>query len=166
MSNRIIPNRPASREAYKPKQKQEKESALDFFKDTWNKREAFANDTKTVTTEEYLRNLSVKNSYGTGWTPVRNTTKDLPLKDLMNSVSECIVITKDSDVAVSVSACNRVEKIETYSKTLEYVNCVKVVENTESKYDMRVRNGYKVYDLYKYDHVWQKDLVYMTVAVR
>lgn len=164
--NRIIPNRPASREAYKP-QKQEEPSALSYFTDTWNKREAFANETPKQTTEDYLRSLSVKNTYGTGWTPVRNTTKQLPLKDLMTSgISECIVLTKDNDIAVSVSACNRVEKIETFRNTLEYVNCVKVVENTESKYDMKRRNNYKVYDLYRYDHVCQKDLVNMTVAVR
>jgi hypothetical protein len=166
MNNRRIPNRPASRESYKPKQEQ-KESALDFFKDTWNKREAFANDTKTVSTEEYLASLSVKNTYGTGWQPVRNTTKQLPLKDLMTSgLNEVKVITNTGDVSVSISACNRVEKIETYSNTLEYANCVKVVENTESKYDMKRRNNYKVYDLYRYDRYADRDLVNMTIAVK
>ena len=169
MNNRIIPNRPASREAYKPQQKQEKESALDFFKDTWNKREAFANDTKTVSTDEYLRNLSVKNTYGTGWTPVRNTTKEQPLKDLMNTINECRVLTDGDDIGINVEVANRIGAIDTGKTKLEYANCTKVEEikeTTKDKYKNYISKDFRLFNLYRWNPAANRDTINMVIACK
>ena len=136
------------------------ESALDYFKDTWNKREM---KTKTQSTEDYFKNLSVKNSYGIQASNThRQEEKERPLKTLMNSgINECKVITYNGDVNVSVSACNRIEAIETYDLSLSYADCTKVEATDKPGYA-----GYRVYNLYRYNPYANNDTIYMVIAVR
>ena len=86
----------------------------------------------------------------------------------MNSITECKVINAFNEgVPISVSASNRIEKIEIYNQSLLYEDCTKIVEETDnSKYDIHKRNGYKIYDLYKYNFVANADTVHMTIATK
>ena len=86
----------------------------------------------------------------------------------MNSITECKVINAFNEgVPISVSASNRIEKIEIYNQSLLYADCTKIIEETDnSKYDIHKKNGYKIYDLYKYNFVVNADTVHMTIATK
>lgn len=160
------PNRIPSRPSRQVEDNTPKESALDYFKDTWAKNEK-PNPIQT-TYEDYIRNLSVKNTYGIQTSNYHRQEQEKPLATFMNSgLSTCKVITLTQDIEVSVSACNRIKAIEIYNQSLLYADCTKLEEVTDnSKYDIHKRNGYKVYDLYKYNFVANADTVHMTIAVR
>ena len=112
-------------------------------------------------------NRSVKNSYGIQASYNHKPTEENTLQKLMNEVEKVKVInTIGDDIEVSVSACNRVQKIETSKLSLRYEDCTEVKETTDNKYSMYIKNGYKVYDLYKYNFVANKSTVYMTIAVK
>lgn len=137
-------------------------SVVDLFKNAGEVR------AKAQYREDYSRG-NVWANYGIQTSNYHRQEKEKPLAILMNSdeITECKVITYNGDIQVSVSACNRMEAIETYNNKLEYANCTKVEEVTDnSKYDMYKRNGYKVYDLYKYNYVANADTVHMTIMTR
>lgn len=161
---------PASSRKYTTEQRREvvkQESALDYFRDTWEKNDK-PSPIKT-TTEDYLRNLSIKNEIY-GWTSTRTVKNEAkkPLKELMTSgISGCKVIDRWQELDVSVSASNRLNKIDLRNVTLEYENCTKVVDvSDKNEHTLRVRNGYKVYDLYRFNPLVNNDTVVMTVMVK
>lgn len=113
--------------------------------------------------EDYTRG-NVWAKYGIQTSNYHRQEKEKPLKTLMNSdeITECKVITYNGDVQVSVSACNRIQKIELNSElSLRYEDCTKIEPTTKAGYE-----GYKVYDLYKYNFVANADTVHMTIATR
>ena len=80
---------------------------------------------------------------------------------------EKLMISLYEGVPISVSASNRIEKIEIYNQSLLYADCTKIIEETDnSKYDIHKKNGYKIYDLYKYNFVVNADTVHMTIATK
>ena len=151
---------------YAPKTKQNRTvSAVDYFR---SKDDPLYKDSRSC--DDYVKNMSVWNRFGIG-ANISNTHRkadDKPLKVLMNSKTECKVINAFNEgVPISVSASNRIEKIEIYNQSLLYADCTKIVEETDnSKYDIHKRNGYKIYDLYKYNFVANADTVHMTIATK
>lgn len=141
-------------------------SAVDYFR---SKDDPLYKDSRNC--DDYVKNMSVWNRYGIG-ANISNTHRkadDKPLKVLMNSITECKVINAFNEgVAISVSGCNRIEKIEINNElSLRYEDCTKIVEETDnSKYDIHKRNGYKVYDLYKYNFVANNETIYMTIMTK
>ena len=141
-------------------------SAVDYFR---SKDDPLYKDSRSC--DDYIKNMSVWNRVGIG-ANISNTHRkadDKPLKVLMNSITECKVINAFNEgVAISVSASNRIEKIEISNEiSLRYEDCTKVVEETDnSNYDIHKRNGYKVYDLYKYNYVANNETVCMTIMTK
>ena len=140
-------------------------SAVDYFR---SKDEPLYKDSRRC--DDYVKNMSVWNRYGIG-SNISNTHRkadDKALKVLMNSITECKVINAFNEgVPISVSASNRIEKIEIYNQSLLYADCTKIIEETDnSKYDIHKKNGYKIYDLYKYNFVVNADTVHMTIATK
>ena len=140
-------------------------SAVDYFR---SKDDPLYKDSRSC--DDYVKNMSVWNRYGIG-ANISNTHRkadDKPLKVLMNSITECKVINAFNEVVpISVSASNRIEKIEIYNQSLLYADCTKIIEETDnSKYDIHKKNGYKIYDLYKYNFVVNADTVHMTIATK
>lgn len=160
------PNRIPSRPSRPVQENKPTERASDLFKDYGDKNSTPR--TNTTTCDDYIRNLSVKNTYGIQTSNYHRQEQEKPLATFMNSgLSTCKVITLTQDIEVSVSACNRIKAIEIYNQSLLYADCTKLEEVTDnSKYDIHKRNGYKVYDLYKYNFVANADTVHMTIAVR
>ena len=160
--SRVVPNGGK----YAPKTKQNRTvSAVDYFR---SKDDPLYKDSRNC--DDYVKNMSVWNRFGIG-ANISNTHRkvdDKPLKVLMNSITECKVINAFNEgVQISVSASNRIEKIEIYNQSLLYADCTKLDEVTDnSKYDIHKKNGYKIYDLYKYNFVTNADTVHMTIAVR
>ena len=151
---------------YAPKTKQNRTvSAVDYFR---SKDDPLYKDSRSC--DDYVKNMSVWNRYGIG-ANISNTHRkvdDKPLKVLMNSITECKVINAFNEgVQISVSASNRIEKIEIYNQSLLYADCTKLEEVTDnSKYDIHKKNGYKINDLYKYNFVANADTVHMTIATK
>lgn len=119
--------------------------------------------------EDYTRgNVWAKNGIQTS--NYHRQEKEKPLAILMNSdeITECKVITRTGDIQVSVSACNRIEKIELNNElSLRYEDCTKIEDVTDnSKYDMYKANNYKVYNLWKYNYVANGENIHMVIAVR
>lgn len=141
-------------------------SAVDYFR---SKDDPLYKDSRNC--DDYIKNMSVWNQMGIG-ANISNTHRkvdDKPLKVLMNSITECKVINAFNEgVQISVSASNRIEKIEISNElSLRYEDCTKIVEETDnSKYDIHKRNGYKVYDLYKYNFVANNETIYMTIMTK
>ena len=159
-ASRVIPNGGK----YAPKTKQNRTvSAVDYFR---SKDDPLYKDSRNC--DDYVRNLSVKNTYGIQTSNYHRQEQEKPLATFMNSgLSTCKVITPTQDIEVSVSACNRIKAIEIYNQSLLYADCTKLDEVTDnSKYDIHKKNGYKIYDLYKYNFVANADTVHMTIAVR
>ena len=161
-ASRVVPNGGK----YAPRTKQNRTvSAVDYFR---SKDDPLYKDSRSC--DDYVKNMSVWNRYGIG-ANISNTHRkvdDKPLKVLMNSITECKVINAFNEgVSISVSASNRIEKIEIYNQSLLYADCTKIIEETDnSKYDIHKKNGYKIYDLYKYNFVVNADTVHMTIATK
>lgn len=114
-------------------------------------------------------NRSIKNSYGINVSNTHRPTEQSDLKKLMNSITECKVINRHNEgISVSVSGCNRVQKIEINNElSLRYEDCTKIEDVTDnSKYDMYKANNYKVYNLWKYNYVANGENIHMVIAVR
>lgn len=114
-------------------------------------------------------NRSIHNSYGINVSNNHRPTEQSDLKKLMNSgLTECKVINnRNEGVAISISGCNRIEKIEINNElSLRYEDCKKVEETTDSKYSMHIRNGYKVYNLYKYNFVANRETIHMVIITK
>lgn len=168
MNNRRIPHRPASREAYKPQPKQE-ESALDFFKDTWNKREQFTNQTGNC--EDYLKSLSIKNQYGiqtSNTHRVSNINSDF--KSIINDedTKEIKLVGENSTVKLDPTFSNRVEYFYAPGgKKVSYSEITKVEAITPG-YDLQqLKNiGYsEFYQLYKYDIEFKRENKLCVMAI-
>lgn len=119
--------------------------------------------------EDYTRG-NVWANYGIQASNYHRQEQEKPLKTLMNSdeITECKVITYNGDIQVSISACNRIEKIEINNElSLRYEDCTKIEDVTDnSKYDMYKANNYKVYNLYRYNFVANAENIHMVIAVR
>lgn len=113
-------------------------------------------------------NRSIKNSYGINVSNTHRPTEQSDLKKLMNSITECKVINRHNEgISVSVSGCNRVQKIEINNElSLRYEDCTEVEETTDSKYDMLMRNGWKIYNLYKHSFIANRPIVHMTIMTK
>lgn len=149
---------------YAPKTKQNRTvSAVDYFR---SKDDPLYKDSRSC--DDYVKNLSVKNTYGIQTSNYHRQEQEKPLATFMNSgFSTCKVITPTQDIEVSVSACNRIKAIEIYNQSLLYADCTKLEEVTDnSKYDIHKKNGYKIYDLYKYNFVANADTVHMTIMTK
>lgn len=159
-ASRVVPNG----SKYAPKTKQNRTvSAVDYFR---SKDDPLYKDSRNC--DDYVKNLSVKNTYGIQTSNYHRQEQEKPLATFMNSgFSTCKVITPTQDIEVSVSACNRIKAIEIYNQSLLYADCTKLEEVTDnSKYDIHKKNGYKIYDLYKYNFVANADTVHMTIMTK
>lgn len=159
-ASRVVPNGGK----YAPKTKQNRTvSAVDYFR---SKDDPLYKDSRNC--DDYVKNLSVKNTYGIQTSNYHRQEQEKPLATFMNSgFSTCKVITPTQDIEVSVSACNRIKAIEIYNQSLLYADCTKLEEVTDnSKYDIHKKNGYKIYDLYKYNFVANADTVHMTIMTK
>ena len=159
-ASRVVPNGGK----YAPRTKQNRTvSAVDYFR---SKDDPLYKDSRNC--DDYVKNLSVKNTYGIQTSNYHRQEQEKPLATFMNSgFSTCKVITPTQDIEVSVSACNRIKAIEIYNQSLLYADCTKLEEVTDnSKYDIHKKNGYKIYDLYKYNFVANADTVHMTIATK
>lgn len=159
-ASRVVPNG----SKYAPKTKQNRTvSAVDYFR---SKDDPLHKDSRNC--DDYVKNLSVKNTYGIQTSNYHRQEQEKPLATFMNSgFSTCKVITPTQDIEVSVSACNRIKAIEIYNQSLLYADCTKLEEVTDnSKYDIHKKNGYKIYDLYKYNFVANADTVHMTIMTK
>lgn len=159
-ASRVVPNGGK----YAPRTKQNRTvSAVDYFR---SKDDPLYKDSRNC--DDYVKNLSVKNTYGIQTSNYHRQEQEKPLATFMNSgFSTCKVITPTQDIEVSVSACNRIKAIEIYNQSLLYADCTKLEEVTDnSKYDIHKKNGYKIYDLYKYNFVANADTVHMTIMTK
>lgn len=139
-------------------------SVVDYFREKDDPRYKDSRDFN-----EYLKSLSVKNSYGIQVSNIHRKQEENELKKLMTSdITKCLVKTeKTGNVEISIYASNLIEQISVYERTLKYEDCKKVQEVTdEAKYDFDKRNGYRLYDLYKYNHFVKRDTVYLTIMVK
>lgn len=147
------PNRIPSRPTRQVEDNTPKESALDFFKDTWNKNSK-PNPIKT-TCEDYIRNMSVKNSDYTIPT-YKNTANTFSTIVKNEDLKEVRLIGDYSVTDFPIQANNRVEFFYAPTgKKVNYSEVTKVEEIQPSEYSScptcQLKNlGFtKFYQLYK-----------------
>ena len=139
-------------------------SAVDYFRD---KSDPLYIDTRSR--ENYLANLSVKNKYGIQVSNVHRKQEESELKKLMTSdIQKCLVkTTRMGNVEISIYSSNLIEQISVSDRVLRYEDCKKIEDvSNENIHDFDRRNGYRIYDLWKYNHLVNRDTVYMTIMVK
>lgn len=120
--------------------------------------------------EDYTRgNVWAKN--GIQASNTHRQEEEKPLKTLMTSgITNAKVInpTNQISVDINVSASNIVEKIEvSYDLSIRYEDATKVEEITNTKgYESYINEGYKLYNIYKYNPYANRDLVYCVLGVK
>lgn len=136
----------------------------DYFKKTNEVR------AKAQYREDYSRgNVWAKNGIQTSNT--HRKVEEKPLKTLMNSaITKAKVIdpTNKIDVDISVSASNRVEKIDVCNElSIRYEDATKVEEITNTKgYEKYINEGYKLYNIYKYNAYANRDTICCILATK
>lgn len=147
------PNRIPNRTPQAPKK--EEKSALDYFKDTWNRTSAPRK--VTTTCEDYIRNMSVRNRDYT--TPTyRNTANTFSTIVRNEDLKEVRLIGEYSVTDFPIEANNRVEFFYAPSgKKVDYKEITKVEEIQASEYSSDPTNHLKNIGFTKFYQLYKKN---------
>lgn len=125
----------------------------------------------TPNADNWYNNRSVWAKNGIQTSNHHPKVEDSDLKTLMNSgitKAKAINPTNKIDVDISVSASNRVEKIEVCNDlSIRYEDCTKVEEITDTKgYESYINEGYELYNVYRWNPYANIDTICCILATK